>query len=194
MQKTKFRIQGIKCGNCSLLIEEKLKSKEGVARIKVDYDSNKGVVIFDEQKITEGDIYQAIENINDFQLEKIEEIAQEQDLGTKKIKFKVKGLKCKNCVLLIESRLKDRPGVIKVKVDQSSNKGVVIYDRQRVNEGDIYKTIEEIGGFKVEKLNDTSENTEESSNYNNPEASKEVKPPIGSSTVQIISNNKNLNE
>ena len=89
MQKTKFKIQGIKCGNCSLLIEEKLKSKDGIVKIKVDHDSSKGVVIYDEQKITEQDIYQAIESINDFHLEKIEEVV-EPDLGITKAKFRIK--------------------------------------------------------------------------------------------------------
>jgi len=194
MQKTKFKIQGIKCDNCSLLIEEKLKSKDGVVKVKVDHDSNKGVVIYDEQKITEQDIYQTIENINDFHLEKIEEIIspveeapepenKEQDLGIRKTKFKISGLKCANCVLLIESRLKNKEGVVKVKVDQTSNKGVVIYDKQKIDESDIYRTIEEIGGFKVEKIEDGVKNTEESSDYDNPSESIEAKPPIVSSSL-----------
>jgi copper chaperone CopZ len=186
MEKTKFKIQGIKCGNCSLLIEEKLKNKEGVVKIKVDHDSNKGVVIYDEQKVTEQDIYTAIESINDFHLEKIEEVIppveSEPDSGIRKAKFRISGLRCDNCVLLIETRLKDKPGVVKVKVDQSSNKGVVIYDKQKINEGDIYKTIEEIGGFKVEKIEDSVRNSEESTNYNNPSGSIEAKPPIESSS------------
>ncbi len=182
MQKTKFKIQGIKCGNCSLLIEEKLKGKDGIVKVKVDHDSSKGVVIYDEQKTTERDIYQTIESINDFHLEKIEEITQEQDLGIKKVKFRIKGLKCDNCVLLIESRLKDKEGVVKVKVDQTSNKGVVIYDEQKINEDDIYKTIEEIGGFKVEKIENAVKNTEENADYKNPDESTEAKPPIESSS------------
>lgn len=95
-----------------------------------------------------------------------------------KTKFKVQGIKCANCVLLIEIRLKDKEGVVRAKVDYDSNKGVVIYDEQKINEDDIYKTIEEIGGFKVEKNNDSIKNAEEKSDYNNPDRSKEVKPPI----------------
>lgn len=182
MEKTKFKISGLKCGNCSLLIEEKLKIHEGVVKVKVDQTSNKGVVIFNEQKITEQDIYRVIESINDFHLEKIEELSmaddKEQDLGIKKAKFRIKGLKCDNCVLLIESRLKSKEGVVRVKVDQTSNKGVVIYDKQKINESDIYKTIEEIGGFKIEKLDDGAKNTEEDINYKNPDRSIEIKPPI----------------
>jgi len=174
MQKTKFKIQGIKCGNCSLLIEERLKSKDGIAKVKIDQFSGRGVVIYDEQKTTEQDIYQAIESIDNFHLEKI----KEQDIGIRKAKFKINGLKCNNCVLFIESRLKDKEGVVKVKVDHDSNKGVVIYDEQKINESDIYKIIEEIGGFKVEKIEDSIKNAEESSDYDNPSESIEAKPPI----------------
>lgn len=181
MQKTKFKIQGIKCSNCSLLIEEKLKSRDGVIRVKVGQNSNKGVVIYDERKITEKGIYSAIESINDFHLEKIEEAeSEEQDLGVRKVKFRVSGLKCSNCALLIEERLRQKPGVVKVKVDQMSNKGVVVYDSQKIDENYIYKTIEGIGGFKVERVEQDAKSSGESTNYENPNSKKEIKPPIES--------------
>ena len=197
MKKTKFKIQGIKCSNCSLLIEERLRNVNGVVRVKVDQTSNKGVVIYDEQKITESDIYQAIESINDFHLEKIEEAItpvpkiletenKGYDLGIKKAKFRIRGLKCNSCVLLIEGRLKSKDGVVKVKVDQTSNKGVVIYDEQKITEQDIYQAIEEIGGFKVEKIEDGAENSVENINYDNPSIVKEEKPPIETSATKKV--------
>jgi len=95
-----------------------------------------------------------------------------------KTKFKIQGIKCDNCLLLIEEKLKSKDGVVKVKVDQISNKGVVIYDKQKIDESDIYKTIEEIGGFKVEKIEDGIKNTEDNANYDNPSGSREIKSPI----------------
>jgi copper chaperone CopZ len=180
MQKTKFKISGLKCDNCPLLIEEKLKHNPGIAKIKVDQASSKGVVIFDENKTNEPDIFKIIEGINGFGLEKIEEIAEEpeQDLGIRKTKFKVKGLKCNSCVLLIEDRLKQKAGIVKVKVDQASNRGVVIYDMQKINESEIYNTIEEIGEFEVEKFKSLTETSEESDDYEDPDGSEEIKPPI----------------
>ncbi|OGZ76577.1 MAG: hypothetical protein A3G45_01735 [Candidatus Staskawiczbacteria bacterium RIFCSPLOWO2_12_FULL_37_15] len=103
-----------------------------------------------------------------------------------KTKFKIQGIKCGNCSLLIEERLKAKEGVVKVKVDQTSNKGVVIYDKQKINESDIYKTIEEIGGFKVEKIEDGMENRVENTNYANPNIVEEEKPPIGISNVKKV--------
>ena len=95
-----------------------------------------------------------------------------------KTKFKIQGIKCDNCSLFIEERLKQKSGIVKVKVDQISNKGVVIYDEQKINESDIYKIIEEIGGFKVEKIEDGVKNTEDNANYDNPSGPRDIKPPI----------------
>lgn len=176
MEKTKFKIKGLKCSNCALLIEDRLKNKAGILEIKVSHDSDKGVVVYDEQKITENDIYRAVEGIDGFQLEKIEE----ESLGIQKSKFRIKGLKCSNCVLLIEGKLKDRPGVIKVKVDQNSNKGVVIYDKQKINEGDIYEAIERSGDFKVEKFEEGVKNSEEADGQDDPDSVNDSEPPKSS--------------
>ncbi|OGZ79271.1 MAG: hypothetical protein A2528_01400 [Candidatus Staskawiczbacteria bacterium RIFOXYD2_FULL_37_9] len=95
-----------------------------------------------------------------------------------KTKFKIQGIKCDNCSLLIEEKLKSKDGIAKVKVDHDSNKGVVIYDERKINASDIYKTIEEIGGFKVERIEDFIKNAEESVNYDNPDGVIDVRPPI----------------
>ncbi len=194
MQKTKFKIKGLKCDNCSLLIEEKFKNKEGIIKIKVDQNSSKGIVVYDSQKITEQDIYQAVESINDFKLEKIEEITNEEnkrhdpdideyDLVIKKAKFRIKGLKCGNCAILIEEKLKNKPGVVKIRVDSGSGKGVVVYDGKETNEKDIYAVIEEISDFEVEDVEDTARNSEAKINYKNPDSLREAKPPIKFSLV-----------
>ena len=73
MQKTKFKIKGLKCNSCALLIEEKLKNKQGIVKIKVDPESCKGIAVYDEQKISEPEIFRAVEEIDDFEIEKIEE-------------------------------------------------------------------------------------------------------------------------
>lgn len=76
MQKTKFKIKGLKCNSCALLIEEKLKNKLGIIKIKVDPESCKGIVVYDEQKISEPEIFQEIEKIDDFKIEKTEELQE----------------------------------------------------------------------------------------------------------------------
>lgn len=104
-----------------------------------------------------------------------------------KIKFKIHGIKCENCPLLIEETLKNKSGVIKIKVGHNSNKGVVIYDEQSISEEEIYNAVENIGGFKLEKLEDYVEKDEEVASYKNPDSGKKAEPPKGpSSEVKIF--------
>ena len=91
MQKVKFQIKGMHCNSCALLIEERLKSHPGIIKAKTSYDSGKTVVIYDEQKIQESEIIQAIKEAGDFQAEKIEEKEEEysnnDSLSRKEEKF-----------------------------------------------------------------------------------------------------------
>ncbi|MFH1598514.1 MAG: thioredoxin domain-containing protein [Patescibacteria group bacterium] len=73
MQKTTFKIQGMHCNSCALLIEERLKNKPGIDRVKVNYDSGKGSVFYNEQKIKESEIHQVVEQAGDYEVEGAEE-------------------------------------------------------------------------------------------------------------------------
>lgn len=81
MQKAKFQIKGMHCNSCAILIEEKLKDKAGIIKTRVNYDSQKAVVIYDEQKIAESEIRQIIEGVGNYQVEKIEEEERFQKKG-----------------------------------------------------------------------------------------------------------------
>ena len=76
-QKVKFQIKGMHCNSCALLIEEKLKNQPGIIKVKANYDSERAVVIYDEQKIQESEIHQLIEGVGNFQAEKVEEKKEE---------------------------------------------------------------------------------------------------------------------
>lgn len=73
MRKLKFQIKGMHCNSCAVLIEEKLKGLPGVASARVNFDSRKGVVVFDQNRTGERDIEKAAENVGDYEIEKIEE-------------------------------------------------------------------------------------------------------------------------
>jgi protein-disulfide isomerase/copper chaperone CopZ len=69
MQKVKFQIKGINCKSCATLIEDKLKNLEGVMEAKVDFDSQKAVVAYDEEKISENNIKRAVKEAGNYQVE-----------------------------------------------------------------------------------------------------------------------------
>ena len=69
MKKVKLKIKGMHCQSCSTLIEEKLKTKDGIIRPKVSHESEKGVVVYDEAKIDEKKILELINSIGDYSAE-----------------------------------------------------------------------------------------------------------------------------
>ncbi len=73
MQKIKLQIKGMHCVSCATLIEEKLKDAKGIEKAKVNLESQKAVVIYDEQKIQEPDILKLIKSVGDYRVEKIKE-------------------------------------------------------------------------------------------------------------------------
>lgn len=86
MQKTKFKINNLNHSSSALLIEKVLENQPGIIKAKVDYESKKGVVVFDEQKRSEEEVLKTIEDINNFKLEKIEETEEENIINNKKTK------------------------------------------------------------------------------------------------------------
>lgn len=72
MQKTKFQIKGMHCNSCAVLIEEKLKNRPGIIKARTDYNSRNAVVVYDEQKIRESEIFRLVEEGGDYRAERIE--------------------------------------------------------------------------------------------------------------------------
>lgn len=79
MKKTKFQIKGMHCNSCASLIEEKLKDLPGVIKSKINYESGKGIIIYDEDAIGELKIKEEIENVGDYRVEKIDDAEKEKN-------------------------------------------------------------------------------------------------------------------
>lgn len=72
----------------------------------------------------------------------------------KKLKFRIKGMDCQVCAMLIEGELRETPGVEETKVDYNSNEATVVYDELLVNELEIFKIVEELGNYSCDKINE----------------------------------------
>ena len=59
--KKQFSIEGMHCGACSAGIEMFLSNTEGVISAKVDYNSKKADVEYDDSKIKDTDIIKTVE-------------------------------------------------------------------------------------------------------------------------------------
>lgn len=64
MLNINFKIKGMHCSGCENLIETELSAMDGVNAVKVDYNSGKCDLSFNQEKITEKEIIKAIEKMN----------------------------------------------------------------------------------------------------------------------------------
>ena len=67
MKKTKYKITGMHCNSCSSLIENTLKEQAGVQMAKVNHESGKAVVVYDDSKITTLKIIDLINQAGDYE-------------------------------------------------------------------------------------------------------------------------------
>lgn len=79
MQKIKFQIKGMHCQSCATLIEEGLKDLDGVVSARVSFDSQKAVVVYNEEKLDESAIQETIKDVGDYTVEKIEEAEEPEN-------------------------------------------------------------------------------------------------------------------
>ena len=71
MQKVKFIIKGMESPADAAEIENKLKELSGVTMSKVNYESTKAVVIYDENKAEELDFKKLVNKLHNFQVSDI---------------------------------------------------------------------------------------------------------------------------
>jgi len=83
MKKVKFEINGMHCNSCAILIEERLKKLPGVIQAKINHDSEKGVIVYDENAIEEDEIRSEIENTGDYSVSKIKDTEKEENIEKK---------------------------------------------------------------------------------------------------------------
>ncbi|MBU1104686.1 thioredoxin domain-containing protein [Patescibacteria group bacterium] len=89
----------------------------------------------------------------------------------KKAKFKIHGMHCNSCAILIEERLKNLQGVIQTKISHESGKGVIVYDENAIEETEIQREIESVGEYSVEKIEDTEKEKNVKEDYSRPNLS-----------------------
>jgi len=90
-----------------------------------------------------------------------------------KAKFKIKGMHCQSCATLIEEKLKNLPGVIQTKISYESGKGVIVYDKNAIEETKIQSEIESAGEYSVEKIEDAEKEEDIKEYYFQPPEKKE---------------------
>jgi protein-disulfide isomerase/copper chaperone CopZ len=79
MEKLKLNIKGIHCKSCSGLIENELNDHKGVTMSKVNNETGKAVIIFDENKTSSENIKKIIAKAGDYKAEDYDESEDNND-------------------------------------------------------------------------------------------------------------------
>ncbi len=96
LQKIKFKIKGIHCASCKILIETEVDVLAGVKDIKVNHQTGECQVEYDDDKISQPKIFAAIEKLN-YQVEK----ADSNEGGRKKTSKSYKNLIIAGSLLIL---------------------------------------------------------------------------------------------
>lgn len=63
MKETTFSIDGMSCSGCANSITAALNARDGVSKVKVDFDTRKALVQYDEKKISEEQILTVLKEL-----------------------------------------------------------------------------------------------------------------------------------
>lgn len=136
------KVYGMKCQSCVKKIEENIKSKLGVVKVKVSLDEKEVNVEFDPTLINSTDLVNSIASLG------FKSYLRDKETDEINITVNVHGMKCKNCVNKIESNISTVVGVQEVKVDLESKTAAIRLKSQLISPFEVVTAITDLG-FKA---------------------------------------------
>lgn len=135
------KVYGMKCQSCVRKIEENVRNKLGVVKIKVTLEEKEAYVEYDPALIDPNVLIASITNLG---------FKSYLAYNADEISFNVHihGMKCKNCVNKIETNISTKVGVQEIKVDLEQKLATVRIDSLTTSPPEIVSAIIELG-FKA---------------------------------------------
>ncbi len=119
-------------------IEETLRKLPGVYEVVVSQEDEKITVVFDPQKTSQEELIRTIERLGSAE-------KRESAPSPQRVSFRILGMHCTACAMLIERELKKQKGVKEAQVSFASEKAQVVFDPRSIRVGQLIQTIERIG-------------------------------------------------
>ena len=141
--KSQLDITGMSCANCSATIEDTLENLDGVTEVDANYATDEGTVQYDPERLTLGDIYDAIDEAG-------------YGVVSETVTVAITDMSCANCAEANETALEGTPGVIDAEVNYATDEAQVTYNPADVSMDALYDAIEEAGYSPVREDNDDS--------------------------------------
>ncbi len=117
IQKKTLPISGMHCASCVSAVEKSLNKLEGVEEASVNLATESATVSYDEDKVSDDDLRQAVEDAG-YSL--AEEEKQSQTL-------KIEGMHCASCVSSVQESLEQLEGVEQANVNLATESATVTY-------------------------------------------------------------------
>lgn len=138
MKKIDVGITGMTCASCATRIEKSLRETEGVKNAAVNLASERALVDYDENKVSEEVLKSRIKETG---YGVIDEGSKEEVSA----EFDITGMTCASCATRIEKGIMNIPGITTASVNLSSEKAFVKFDPNKAGSDEILKKIESTG-------------------------------------------------
>lgn len=148
--KKDINIEGMTCTACSRAVEKAVSKLPGVTSANVNFATEKLTVEYDEDKVKNEDIKDAVAKAGYKAA-----VNEENEI------FAVEGMTCTACSKAVEKAVSKLPGVSSANVNFASEKLNVVYDKDKIKRRDIKEAVSKAGYKLLEnkeaKLSDSKE-------------------------------------
>ena len=117
IKKKTLNIEGMHCASCVSAVEKSLNKLKGVEEASVNLATESATISYDEDKVSDGDLRQAVEDAG-------YSIAEEE---TQSQTLKIEGMHCASCVSAVQQSLEELDGVREAGVNLATESAKVTY-------------------------------------------------------------------
>ncbi|SFG64401.1 Cu+-exporting ATPase [Halopelagius inordinatus] len=125
-------VRGMSCANCSETVSEALRSLDGVEEANVNFATDEGSVTYDPERVSLGDIYDAVESAG------YDPVEATASIG-------ISDMTCANCAETNREALESTPGVVRADVNYATDEANVVYNPADASRTDLYDAVESAG-------------------------------------------------
>ena len=134
-------VTGMSCANCSGTVQDALESLDGVTEADVNFATDEGSVTYDPERVSLGDIDDAVESSG-------------YGLVTEDSSIAISDMSCANCAETNEEALLATPGVVEAEVNYATDEAQVTYLPGATSREALYDAIEQAGYSPVREDGD----------------------------------------
>lgn len=138
LKNQQMQVGGMDCTSCALKIEKSLQQLAGVAEVSVSVATERLMVSYDPQQVSESDIHKRVEALG-------YTVETKQPSNHQTLQLMVGGMDCSGCASKISTALESLPGVEGASLAFDSGKLTVSYDPRKVEPQTIQNRVLSLG-------------------------------------------------